>query len=61
MAGKPAEPPADAHGDHEHADARSEPLAGVRGDERTGPLEVERRCKADGRVLLLYSHSDERG
>jgi hypothetical protein len=54
MAGKPAEPRGDQHEDtgagvDAGAPARQE------GQELTGPLVVERRAKADGRALILYS------
>jgi hypothetical protein len=54
MARKPAEPrrPQDAQ-----TGARVE--AGEGEPERAGPLAVERRVKADGRALILYSDTRE--
>jgi hypothetical protein len=54
MARKPAEPrrPQDAQTGAPFESGEGEP-------ERSGPLVVERRVKADGRALILYSDARE--
>jgi hypothetical protein len=54
MAGKPAEPRQDEH-QRRRVGVDAGAPAGQQQPERTGPLALERRAKADGRALILYS------